>query len=325
MKLHTDKKLFRDAVSITAQQMNIPTIYVEKDYWVTFALKSIFSKEVGADIIFKGGTSLAKCFKMINRFSEDIDLVVIRREGETDNKLKRKLKDVEKAINDTLPEIEIQGLTHKVGMSRKTAHSYSKEFVGTYGQVRDAIVLEATWLGYYEPFTKQNINSFVGEMMLDAEQPELIEKYDMQAFTVQVLEPIRTICEKIMSLVRFSYGDRPMDDLRNKIRHTYDLHQLLQQKEFADFLHSSNFETMLLKVANDDVKSFRNNNQWLVHHPNQSLMFKDLANVWSQLETTYNGSFRDLVYGNFPSSDAVLHTLDKIRERMTAINWSIKP
>ena len=325
MKLHTDKKLFRDAVSITAQQMNIPTIYVEKDYWVTFALKSIFSKEVGADIIFKGGTSLAKCFKMINRFSEDIDLVVIRRERETENKLKRKLKDVEYAINDTLPEIEIQGLTHKVGMSRKTAHSYSKEFAGAYGQVRDAIVLEATWLGYYEPFTKQNINSFVGEMMLDAEQSELIGKYEMQEFAVQVLEPIRTICEKIMSLVRFSYGERPMDDLRNKIRHTYDLHQLLQQKEFADFLHSPGFETMLLKVANDDVKSFRNNNHWLAHHPSQSLMFKNLSNVWSQLEPTYNGSFRDLVYGDFPSSDVILNTLEEIRERMTAIKWTIKP
>lgn len=224
MKLHTDKKLFRDAVNITAQQMNIPTIYVEKDYWVTFALKIIFSDEIGRDTIFKGGTSLAKCFKMINRFSEDIDLVVIRREGETDNKLKRKLKDVENAINDTLPEIEIQGLTHKVGMSRKTAHSYSKEFVGAYGQVRDVIVLEVTWLGYYEPFTKQKISSFVGEMMFNAGQAELIEKYEMQAFTVQVLEPIRTICEKIMSLVRFSYGERPIDDLKNKIRHTYDLH-----------------------------------------------------------------------------------------------------
>ena len=322
MKLHTDKKQFREAVSITAQQMNIPTIYVEKDYWVTFALKSIFSQEIGTDTIFKGGTSLAKCFKMINRFSEDIDLVVIRREDETDNKLKRKLKEVESAINDTLPEIEIQGLTHKVGMSRKTAHSYSKEFAGAYGQVRDTIVLEATWLGYYEPYTKHNINSFVGEMMIDAGQSDLIGKYEMQEFTVQVLEPIRTICEKIMSLVRFSYGERPMDDLRNKIRHTYDLHQLLQQKEFSDFLHSSNFESMMLKVANDDVKSFRNN-QWLTHHPNQSLMFKDLSKVWRQLETTYNGSFRDLVYGDLPNSDAVLQSLEKIRDRMTMINWSI--
>lgn len=324
MKLHTDKKLFRDAVNITAQQMNIPTIYVEKDYWVTFALKIIFSDEIGRDTIFKGGTSLAKCFKMINRFSEDIDLVVIRREGETDNKLKRKLKDVENAINDTLPEIEIQGLTHKVGMSRKTAHSYSKEFVGAYGQVRDVIVLEVTWLGYYEPFTKQKISSFVGEMMFNAGQAELIEKYEMQAFTVQVLEPIRTICEKIMSLVRFSYGERPIDDLKNKIRHTYDLHQLLQQKEFFNFLNSSDFGAMLLKVANDDVKSFRNNNEWLVHHPNKSLMFKDLSNVWSQLEATYNGSFRDLVYGDFPSSDVVLYTLESIRERMSAVSWNVK-
>ena len=248
---------------------------------------------------------------------------MIRREEETDNKLKLKLKDVENAINDTLPEIEIQVLTHKVGMSRKTAHSYSKEFTGAYGQVRDTIVLEATWLGYYEPFTKLSINSLVGEMMLNAGQPKLVEKHEMQAFTVQVLEPVRTICEKIMSLVRFSYSYKPMDDLRNKIRHTYDLHQLLQQKEFSDFLHSSNFETMLLNVANDDVKSFRNNNQWLVHHPNQSLMFKDLPNVWSQLETTYNGSFKDLVYGDFPSSSVVLHTLEKIRERMSAINWTI--
>lgn len=325
MKLHTDKKLFRDAIGITAQQMNIPTIYVEKDYWVTFALKSIFSKEIGADTIFKGGTSLVKCFKMINRFSEDIDLVVIRREGETDNQLKRKLKEVERAINETLPEVKVQGLTHKVGMSRKTAHSYSKEFTGAYGQIRDVIVIEVTWLGYYEPYTKHDINSFVGNMILDSGQIELVEKYEMQPFTVQVLEPIRTICEKIMSLVRFSYVERPIDDLRNKIRHIYDLHQLLQQKEFSDFLNSSDFETMLLKVANDDVKSFRNNNQWLVNHPNQSLIFKDLTTIWPQLETTYNGNFRDLVYDDFPNSEAVLHTLDKIRKRMTSIKWTVKP
>ena len=232
MKLHTDKKMFRDAVGITAQQMNIPTIYVEKDYWVTFALKSIFKNEIGKDTIFKGGTSLAKCYKLIDRFSEDIDLVVIRREGETDNRMKRKLKDVESAINETLPEIEIPGLTHKVGMSRKTAHSYSKIFEGIFRQIRDVIVIESTWLGYYEPYTKHKINSFVGNMMLNSGQSELIEKYEMQSFKVQVLVPIRTICEKIMSLVRFSYTKRPIDDLRNKIRHTYDLHQLLQQKIF---------------------------------------------------------------------------------------------
>lgn len=325
MKLHTDKKMFRDAVGITAQQMNIPTIYVEKDYWVTFALKSIFKNEIGKDTIFKGGTSLAKCYKLIDRFSEDIDLVVIRREGETDNRMKRKLKDVESAINETLPEIEIPGLTHKVGMSRKTAHSYSKIFEGIFRQIRDVIVIESTWLGYYEPYTKHKINSFVGNMMLNSGQSELIEKYEMQSFKVQVLVPIRTICEKIMSLVRFSYTKRPIDDLRNKIRHTYDLHQLLQQKDFLDFLYSPEFEAMLIKVANDDVKSFKQSNKWLAYHPNESLIFKDLPSVWMQLDTAYNGSFRDLVYGDFPDSESILHTLEKIRDRMNDIEWNIMP
>ena len=325
MKLHTDKKMFRDAVGITAQQMNIPTIYVEKDYWVTFALKSIFKNEIGKDTIFKGGTSLAKCYKLIDRFSEDIDLVVIRREGETDNRMKRKLKDVESAINETLPEIEIPGLTHKVGMSRKTAHSYSKIFEGIFRQIRDVIVIESTWLGYYEPYTKHKINSFVGNMMLNSGQSELIEKYEMQSFKVQVLVPIRTICEKIMSLVRFSYTKRPIDDLRNKIRHTYDLHQLLQQKDFLDFLYSPDFEAMLIKVANDDVKSFKQSNKWLAYHPNESLIFKDLPSVWMQLDTAYNGSFRDLVYGDFPDSESILHTLEKIRDRMNDIEWNIMP
>ncbi len=325
MKLHTDKKMFRDAVGITAQQMNIPTIYVEKDYWVTFALKSIFKNEIGKDTIFKGGTSLAKCYKLIDRFSEDIDLVVIRREGETDNRMKRKLKDVESAINETLPEIEIPGLTHKVGMSRKTAHSYSKIFEGIFRQIRDVIVIESTWLGYYEPYTKHKINSFVGNMMLNSGQSELIEKYEMQSFKVQVLVPIRTICEKIMSLVRFSYTKRPIDDLRNKIRHTYDLHQLLQQKDFLDFLYSPDFEAMLIKVANDDVKSFKQSNKWLAYHPNESLIFKDLPSVWMQLDAAYNGSFRDLVYGDFPDSESILHTLEKIRDRMNDIEWNIMP
>jgi len=42
-------------------------------------------------------------------------------------------------------------------MNRKTAHVYNKEFNGYYGQVRDVIILESTWLGYYEPYsTKKN-------------------------------------------------------------------------------------------------------------------------------------------------------------------------
>lgn len=73
-------------------------------------------------------------------------MVVLRREGESNNKLKNKIKTISEVVGRALPEIDIPGLIQKMGMNRKTAHSYSKEFQGDFGQVRDAIVVEATWL-----------------------------------------------------------------------------------------------------------------------------------------------------------------------------------
>jgi hypothetical protein len=323
MKLHENKTLFRQAVQFTADQMKIPAIYVEKDYWVTYALFTIFSHEIGKDIVFKGGTALSKCYHMIERFSEDIDLVVLRRGGETDSQLKSKLKAVSAVVESVLPEVSVEGITHKMGMNRKTAHTYNKEFKGDYGQVRDTIVVEATWLGYHEPYTTKSIVSFVGQMMLDSQQFDIAKENELLPYDLLVLEPIRTICEKIMSLVRFSYGENPIDDLKKKIRHTYDLYQLLTQEEFLKFFQSTAFDEMLLKVANDDVISFRNNNQWLVHHPNEALIFKDLENVWNELKATYNGDFKNLVYGELPKEEAILETLKIIQERLKAISWKI--
>lgn len=324
MKLHLDKQLFRQAVQFTAQQMNIPEIYVEKDYWVTFALHTIFHNSIGKETIFKGGTALSKCFNLIERFSEDIDLVVLRSEGETSNKLTNKIKKISKVLNTVLPEIEIAEVTRKMGMNRKTAHTYSKEFKGDYGQVRDVIIIEATWLGYFEPYTTKKLDSYVGNMMVNNGQSDIAKENGLLPFEVLVLEPVRTLCEKIMSFVRFSYAEEPMDDLKKKIRHTYDLHQLLQQKEFLDFFHSPEFEVMLLTVANDDIGSFKNNNKWLENHPSNALIFYELDTVWEDLKTTYNGTFKNLVYGVLPKEKAVLATLKIIKERLIIITWNIK-
>jgi predicted nucleotidyltransferase component of viral defense system len=324
MKLHLNKQLFRQAVQFTAQQMNIPEIYVEKDYWVTFALHTIFNSTIGEDTIFKGGTALSKCFNLIERFSEDIDLVVLRREGESNNKLTNKIKKISEVVTKVMPEIEIAEVTRKMGMNRKTAHSYAKEFKGDYGQIRDVIIIEATWLGYFEPYTTKNLESYIGNMMINNGQTDIAKENGLLPFEVLVLEPVRTLCEKIMSLVRFSYAEEAMDDLKKKIRHTYDLHQLLQQKEFLDFFHSPEFEIMLLTVANDDIVSFKNNNKWLANHPSNALIFYELDTVWKDLKVTYNGTFKNLVYGDLPNEEAVLATLKIIKERLTIITWNIK-
>jgi hypothetical protein len=323
MKLHQNKQLFRQAVSATAQQMKLRDIYVEKDYWVTYALHTIFHHEIGKETVFKGGTALSKCYRLIERFSEDLDLVVFSTPEESGNQLSKKIKTISKVVTEVMPEVEVQGITQKRGMNRKTGHSYEKIFKGDYGQIRDVIIVEATWLGYYEPYTTHSISSYIYDMMLVTDQAAMAEKYGLLPFEVQVLDTRRTICEKIMSLVRFSYGENPITELQQKVRHTYDLHQLLKDEELQKFFQSNDFTAMLLKVANDDVASYKNNNEWLVHHPNKSILFGDLQNTWNQLKETYSESFKHMVYGTLPDQAEIYGTLKKIKNRLQPIEWNI--
>lgn len=262
MKLHENKELFQDAVVATSQQLGIKEIYIEKDYWVTFALFNIFKNDIGKETVFKGGTALSKCFGMIQRFSEDIDLVVLRNESETGNQLKNKIKKISKCVSDVLREIDIDGITNKVGMN---------------------------------------------------------------PFEVLALNPKRTLCEKMMSLVRFSQTQQPIADLRNKIRHTYDIHLMLKDENLKSFFQSDEFETMLLRVANDDITSFKNNNEWLANHPTTAIIFSDTADTWNKIKDAYTGSFSELVFGELSPEKDILKTLTTVADRLKPIEWDIEP
>jgi len=324
MKLHENKELFQDAVTATSQQKGIPEIYIEKDYWVTLALHAIFNNEIGKETVFKGGTALSKCNHLIDRFSEDIDLVVLRKDGETNNQLKTKIKKISKCVANVIPEIEVEGITHKMGMIRKTAHRYEKNFDGNFGQVRDNIIVESTWLGNFEPYTTGTVSSYIYEMMLQNNQLNVINEYDMNPFDVLILSTERTLCEKIMSLVRFSQTEDPITDLSNKIRHTYDIHMMLKDTELNSFFNSTEFDSMLLKVANDDVLSFKNNNKWLSNHPITTILFSDTENTWNQIKGTYEASFKELVFGEFPKEYEIMNTLTAVASRLKKIEWNIE-
>jgi hypothetical protein len=66
-----------DIFAATAERMQLHPVNVEKDFWVCWLLKQLFTiPEFKGSLTFKGGTSLSKCFNLIHRFSEDIDLAV---------------------------------------------------------------------------------------------------------------------------------------------------------------------------------------------------------------------------------------------------------
>jgi predicted nucleotidyltransferase component of viral defense system len=94
MNLHKNMDAFRDAIRVAGDHFDIREIFVEKDYWVTFILGRLSQSASRDKVVFKGGTSLSKVFKLIARFSEDIDLAIIKEPGHTDNSIGRLIKSV---------------------------------------------------------------------------------------------------------------------------------------------------------------------------------------------------------------------------------------
>ncbi len=325
MKLHNYKAAFQGAIVATAQHFGISEIYVEKDYWVTFALKEIFTNESTRELaVFKGGTSLSKCFGIIERFSEDIDLVVIKEAGETDNSLKRKLKKVTGVLEPVMTVIPNHPLENKREKIRKLVYGYDKVgVVGAFGQVRDHIVVEASSLGKSHPSDTVSVHSMITAFIATTNNIDLINEYQLEPFKVTVLSIERTFCEKIISLVRFSYTEKPLEDLADKVRHTYDLHKLLQRDKISSFLQSEDFEKMLLQVGKDDDKAIPNDKEWLSAHPSKSLFFSQTETVWESLSKTYSGAFRELLTEDLPEEREVLQSLMKIAVRLKEVKWVI--
>lgn len=102
MNLHHDKEAFKELIIGAANELAIPGNIIEKDYYVTITLKSLSDKL--EDMVFKGGTSLTKCYQLLDRFSEDIDLSYTAESGVPGDSRKRQLK---KAVLSTMNEIDL--------------------------------------------------------------------------------------------------------------------------------------------------------------------------------------------------------------------------
>ncbi len=320
MKLHENKELYRQAIRYTAQEMKIKEIYVEKDYWVCFVLNLIYKLDFRNEILFKGGTSLSKCYGLLQRFSEDIDLVVLKRQGETESELIHKRDSISLLINEHLPEVHVEGFTKIVGSNRRSAHSYNKEFKGSFGQVKDLIYIDASHMETYEPFRAGSIRPYVAEMM-EKSQTHMIERYELFPVELSVLDPSRTICDKIMNFVRMSYTADPIANYKSRIRHAYDLHLLLLQEDYSEFFESSGFDRMMKEVIHHDRVSYENVNGYLDKHPMNAAIFRDVDTVWKNLSSTYTSEFGDLVYGKLPPEEEIVNTFRRIFRRLSRLNW----
>lgn len=98
MKLHEFTTEFRDLISIVSADKHLPESAIERDYYIVLLLKNLADSEYSEKCVFKGGTSLSKCYPgSIERFSEDIDLTFLGMD-ESDKVCDKTIKKIEKVM-----------------------------------------------------------------------------------------------------------------------------------------------------------------------------------------------------------------------------------
>ncbi len=313
MNLHNNQQLFSDLVIGTAQEIKLPEVYVEKDYWVTQVLKNLAHSKYVDSVVFKGGTSLSKAYGLIHRFSEDVDLAVLR-EGLSDNQCRRLIERVQKAITEDLPEIEGDPRTSKNSSFRKTVHQYPRYIDGdNFGQASSELIVEVNSFTKPEPYAKKSIQSFIGIALDKAERKDLVGEYGLEPFDVNVLSVERTLVEKLLGVVKDSYHADPVSRLTIRIRHLYDICLILRVDVHNNFLQSSAFQDVCEKCIDDEKVGQYENSVYLNEPLKEAPIFVGFAEWKEPLESIYNGAFSGLVYGQLPSMDEIEQTLERVR------------
>ncbi|KOO59968.1 hypothetical protein WH43_01190 [Rheinheimera sp. KL1] len=314
MNLHNDKKAFEEAVRATARSLSLPVTYVEKDYWVTYALKSLANSDISESIVFKGGTSLSKAYRLISRFSEDVDIAVFT-DGLGNGQIRKRVGRACDLMPGELIEVASADTT-KNSHFRKVRFQYPKlnEDGVPEGQITNSILLEVNAFADPEPHKKMAISSFIADFLASIGQHESIASYALEPFDMNVLCTSRTLCEKIMGMIKASYGDNQVNNINNKIRHLYDIYYLLTDQFTKDFLQSPEFIQMVRKVIDTDRRTFNKSPLYWFDQPlSIAVVFANLESIWGDLVTTYNGDFKMMVIDkDLPTAEALFDMSQQI-------------
>lgn len=316
MKLHESPAVFAQLITELSLAGHIPAAFLEKDYWLTTALKHLSNHAHRELFVFKGGTSLSKAYGMIQRFSEDVDLAIIA-DSLSGNQVRSRMKTVGKAITKDLPEITVDGVTSKASRFRRTAHHFSSTVVMP-GQVQmhPYLILEINAFGNPHPFQMVELQSMIGQYLEQHEQPEIVKQYELESFPMQVLRPERTFGEKVLAIVRASYATNPTQQLQNKVRHLYDLHMMMASPALQSFFSSDDFFSTLRVVQTDDARNHEFQGDWAQQPLTDALLFQERNELWDALEQTYTGSFAPLVYGSLPEFSTIKQSIQQLKTRL---------
>ena len=319
----------KDKINIfnqTSERSGLPSSAVEKDWWVTLSLNIIFSLPYSNHIIFKGGTSLSKAWNLIERFSEDIDLVIDRKylgfEGELSKTQVKKLRkascsfigtDFYNDINKELIKLGVQDFELVV---QKTKDSDTdpliielryESLIETSEYLKPKVLIEVGARSLMEPVDNRIIIS-----MLSSEFSEL--PFAEKEITIPVVSPKRTFLEKIFLLHEEFQKENQFIRVERMSRHLYDLEKLMDTVHGIDALKDVDLYNTIVNHRNN-FNAIRGIDY--VNHTPKSINIIPPKETIKDWEKDYKTMQESMFYGNTLS-------FDELMERITELNTKIK-
>ncbi len=223
--------------SETAARMGMTSAVVEKDFWVTWVLDRLFRQpELARLLMFKGGTSLSKVYRLIERFSEDIDLILDWRVLTGDDPMAARTRTQQERLNEAINqqaqtyiggELLVQAVAAFDEVCRCEAAKddpyvinirYPAAFPDVY--LRPEVRLEIGPLAAWIPFEERTINCYAAEAF-----PEVFERRE---YPVRVIKAERTFWEKATILHHEAYRPDGNPQPPRYSRHYYDLAKMTE-------------------------------------------------------------------------------------------------
>ncbi len=288
---------------------------IEKDYYVTEALRIIAAG--GDKVIFKGGTSLAKGWNLIQRFSEDIDIFLdpaafqppLRKRA-----IDRELKTMRDAIGAHGALTFISNESQTIGgFGRNDRFLYAQRFGGP-GEVADRVLVEAGTASGREPTAIIELRSYLGQFL--QERGLSLGAEDEGSFPMRLLHFRRTFVEKMFAVHgKVELLKRDGQPLGSYARHYYDMFQLAAQEEVIAMLKSDEYPA----IKSDYDKISRAHFPRSYFHPDEmSFARSDAlfppADLSAVISAEYDAQCRMLCYGPYPSWAEIQSQLVSLRE-----------
>ena len=191
----------------------------------------------GVHMVFKGGTSLSKCYKLIQRFSEDIDLNVEDRPSEGQRKaLKRNILAVVDDLGLSLSNAEEI-------RSRRDYNRYVINYPALQGAtyLKQQLIVETVVSMRAFPNHPMDASSFIYDFLKDTGREDIIREYNLQPFSINVQAAERTLLDKLFALADYYLNG----SITEHSRHIYDIYKLSMIVTIDDTLRQLASEVIL--------------------------------------------------------------------------------